>query len=67
VKGTAPIVRRGVQVNLCLDVDVIPLMKLLSPSSKRYGALISSLLRQEMVRREERQAMLKELQALVPR
>jgi hypothetical protein len=63
----APIRRKGVQKNLCLDADAAALFPLLSANSNAYGRLVSELLRQEMVRRETRQEMIRDMQALAQR
>ena len=54
-------VRKAISVRLGMDEDALMLLKLLAPSTKRFGSTVSELVRQEMVRREERGLLLKEL------
>jgi len=58
--GYGPI-RRGVAITLTLDPDALNLLRLLSPSKLRLGGTVSELVRQEIVRREERVKTLREL------
>src|SRR5439155_22980482 len=54
-------VRKAISVRLGLDEDALVLLKLLAPSTKRFGSAVSELVRQEQVRREARGLLLKEL------
>jgi hypothetical protein len=54
-KRRAPIVKRGVPCNFAFDVDAIELLREMVPSKKGYGRYLSELLRNEQIRREERQ------------
>ena len=46
-----------------LDADAIEYLKTLVPSDKSHGRVISELIRNEIVRREERQRVRQELAA----
>jgi hypothetical protein len=59
--------RRGVQKNISLDADAAALFPVLCENSRAYGKFISELLRQEMVRRETRQQMIREFQEMAGR
>jgi hypothetical protein len=49
-----PIVRRGIARNYTFDVDAIQLLHDMVPSHKGYGRYLSELIRNEQIRREER-------------
>jgi hypothetical protein len=53
--------RRGKLVHLTLDHDALGILEAIAPGSKHYGKLLSELLRQEIVRRQERHKVLEEL------
>jgi hypothetical protein len=55
-------IRRATPVLLAMDADALELLRLLSPSTKRYGSTLSELVRQEMTRREERRRVVREMQ-----
>jgi len=48
-------------MTLTMDCDAVDVLKVLSPSGRGYGHLLSELLRQEAVRREECKKILQEL------
>jgi hypothetical protein len=49
--------RRGVARNLTLDCDASELLRQLAPSHRTQGKFLSSLLKAEQARREERQRL----------
>jgi hypothetical protein len=49
-----PIQRRGIACNFTFDVDAIQLLHDMVPSHKGYGRYLSELIRNEQIRREER-------------
>jgi len=49
-----PIERRGIAKNLTLDVDAVELLHEMVPSKKGLGRYLSELVRNERVRKEER-------------
>jgi hypothetical protein len=57
----ATIIRRGKAVTLTLDHDAAALLRVIAPSNKGHGRFLSELIRNELVRREERQKVLAEL------
>jgi hypothetical protein len=48
-------------VTLTMDRDALELLRHLAPSGKTYGGLLSELVRAEVVRREERRKIAREL------
>jgi hypothetical protein len=54
-------IRRGTSKSLTLDDDAIELLRILAPSTRRYGSYISELLRREWERRAVRREMVAEL------
>ena len=56
-------IRRGKAVTLTLDLDAVPLLRQLAPNARRYGGLVSELLRRELALREERAKVTQELLA----
>jgi hypothetical protein len=48
-------------VTFTVDLDIIPLLRLLSPSGKGFGHVVGELVRAEVSRREERKRLLREL------
>jgi hypothetical protein len=56
-------VRCGKAAVFTFDHDALEILPLLAPSKKAQGRFISELIRQEVIRREERQKFLAELVA----
>jgi hypothetical protein len=55
--------RRKYPLCVSVDHDAIALLRVLAPTSKGFGQLISELIRREAERRTERPAMLEQLKA----
>jgi hypothetical protein len=53
--------RRGRCLQLTIDPDACAILDALAPGTKHRGRLLSELLRQEVVRRQERVRVLQEL------
>jgi hypothetical protein len=56
-------VRKGIPTTLTLAPDAKELLRVLSPSTKAHGHLVSELIRAEVVRREARREVRQELAA----
>lgn len=59
---STPTIRRGKAATFTMDPDALALLRSLAPSTKRYGSLLSELIRAEVSRRETRAEVLTALQ-----
>jgi hypothetical protein len=62
-----PITRRGTPCNFTFDTDAIELLREMVPNRKGYGRYLSELLRNEQIRKEERQRIKAAMAAEVER